>query len=174
MLQAHYTSILDISEDALDASEKGYNRLMEAVGKLAKVSPDEKAGDFDTNQWLKKCYAAMDDDFNSPLLIAQLFEAVKFINLVLHKDHPIDKSQWETLTKMLAVFIHDVLGIAPEQKSSDATEKTLNQTISLLIELRNNARSNKDFATSDRIRDQLLEYGIQLKDGKEGTQFTLN
>ncbi len=174
MLQAHYTSILDISEDALDASEKGYNRLMEAVGKLAKVSPGEKAGDFDTDQWLKKCYAAMDDDFNSPLLIAQLFEAVKFINLVLHKDHPIDKSQWETLTKMLAVFIHDVLGIAPEQKSSDATEETLNQTISLLIELRNNARSNKDFATSDRIRDQLLEYGIQLKDGKEGTQFTLN
>ena len=174
MLQAHYTSILDISEDALVASEKGYNRLMEAVGKLAKVSPGEKAGDFDTDQWLKKCYAAMDDDFNSPLLIAQLFEAVKFINLVLHEDHPIDKSQWETLTKMLAVFIHDVLGIAPEQKSSDATEKTLNQTISLLIELRNNARSNKDFATSDRIRDQLLEYGIQLKDGKEGTQFTLN
>ena len=62
------------------ASEKGYNRLMEALGKLAKVSPGEKAGDFDTDQWLKKCYAAMDDDFNSPLLIAQLFEAVKFIN----------------------------------------------------------------------------------------------
>jgi cysteinyl-tRNA synthetase len=116
----------------------------------------------------------MDDDFNSPLLIAQLFEAVKFINLVLHKDHPIDKSQWETLTKMLGIFIHDVLGIAPEEKSGGATEDTLNRTIGLLIELRNNARVNKDFATSDRIRDQLLEYGIQLKDGKEGTQFTLN
>ncbi len=174
MLQAHYTSILDISQEALDSSEKGYQRLMEALGQLSKVIPGKKAGDFDSDKWLKKCYTAMDDDFNSPLLIAQLFEAVKFINLILHKDHPIDKSQWETLTKMSAVFVHDVLGIAPEEKSSDTKENTLNKTISLLIELRNSARANKDFATSDRIRDQLLEYGIQLKDGKKGTQFKLN
>jgi cysteinyl-tRNA synthetase len=74
---------------------------------------------------------------------------------------------------MLATFIHEVLGIAPKEKSSNATEETLNKTVELLIELRNKARANKDFATSDQIRDQLLEYGIQLKDGKEGTQFTL-
>ena len=172
MLQAHYTSILDISQDALDASEKGYQRLMEAVSQLSKIHPGQKSGEFDTEQWLKKAYAAMDDDFNSPLLIAQLFEAVKFINLVVHKNHPIDKSQWETLSKMLSVFIQDVLGIAPEQKSNSASEDTLNKTIALLIELRNDARTNKDFATSDRIRDQLLEYGIQLKDSKEGTQYT--
>jgi cysteinyl-tRNA synthetase len=173
MLQAHYTSILDISQEALDASEKGYQRLVESIGRLSKVSPGKKAGNFDSDQWLKKCYAAMDDDFNSPLLIAQLFEAVKFINLVVHKDHPIDQSQWETLNRMMAVFIYDLLGIAPEEKSNNATEDTLNKTIGLLIELRNNARANKDFTTSDRIRDQLLEYGVQLKDGKEGTQFTL-
>ncbi|MDG1292345.1 MAG: cysteine--tRNA ligase [Flavobacteriaceae bacterium] len=173
MLQAHYTSILDISEDALEASEKGYLRLMEAVSQLSKVSIGEKPGDFDTDQWLKRCYAAMDDDFNSPLLIAQLFEAVKFINMVVHKDHSINNIQWKTLTKMLATFIHEVLGIAPKEKSSNATEETLNKTVELLIELRNKARANKDFATSDQIRDQLLEYGIQLKDGKEGTQFTL-
>ena len=64
---------------------------MEAVNRLSKINPGDKAGTFDTDQWLKKCYAAMDDDFNSPLLIAQLFEAVKFINLVIHKDHPIDQ-----------------------------------------------------------------------------------
>ena len=118
MLQAHYTSILDISQEALDASEKGYQRLMEAVNQLSKINPGKKSASFDTDQWLKKCYAAMDDDFSSPLLIAQLFEAVKFINLVVHKDHPIDQSQWETLNKMLSTFIHDVLGIAPEQKSN--------------------------------------------------------
>lgn len=174
MLQAHYTSILDISEEALNASEKGYLRLMETVSQLAKVKAGKQAGAFDTDQWLKKCYAAMDDDFNSPLLIAQLFEAVKFINLVLHKDHPISVGQWQTLNEMLGVFIHEVLGIAPEKKSSNATEAKLNKTVELLIELRNNARANKDFETSDRIRDQLLESGIQLKDGKEGTQFTLN
>ena len=174
MLQAHYTSILDISQEALDASEKGYQRLMEAVNQLSKINPGKKSASFDTDQWLKKCYAAMDDDFSSPLLIAQLFEAVKFINLVVHKDHPIDQSQWETLTKMLSTFIHDVLGIAPEQKSQSTTEDTLHKNIALLIELRNNARTNKDFTTSDLIRDQLLEFGIQLKDGKKGTQFTLN
>lgn len=93
--------------------------------------------------------------------------------MVVHKDHSINNIQWKTLTKMLAIFIHEVLGIAPEEKSSNATEETLNKTVELLIELRNKARANKDFATSDQIRDQLLEYGIQLKDGKEGTQFTL-
>ena len=116
----------------------------------------------------------MNDDFNSPLLIAHLFEAVKFINRVVHKDHPIDESQLKTLNKILSTFIHDVLGIAPMRKPISSKEEILKKTISLLIELRNNARTDKDFKTSDRIRDQLLDFGIQLKDGKEGTQFTLN
>ncbi len=174
MLQAHYTSILDISQDALDASEKGYHRMIEAVNNLSKHKVFDSSGDFDTDQWIKKCYAAMDDDFNSPLLIAQLFEAVKFINLVIHKAHPISEHQWEMLNKMLPIFIHDVLGIEPEKKSNTATEDKLNQTVALLIELRNKARENKDFQTSDQIRDQLKKYGVQLKDGKEGTSFTLD
>ena len=116
----------------------------------------------------------MNDDFNSPVLIAHLFEAVKFINMVVNKDHPIDESQLEILNKMLSTFIHDILGIAPLQKSSSSKEEILHKTIALLIELRNNARNDKDFKTSDRIRDQLSEFGIQLKDGKEGTHFTLN
>ena len=174
MLQAHYTSILDISQDALDASEKGYERLMESLNKLSKHKPGDLIGKFDTDKWLKNCYAAMDDDFNSPILIAQLFEAVKFINLVIHEDHPINYNQWEILNKMLPVFIHDILGIGVENKSSSLVKEKLNQTISLLIELRNKARVNKDFETSDQIRDQLKEYGIQLKDAKGATNFTLD
>ena len=174
MLQAHYTSILDISQDALDASEKGYERLMESLNKLAKHKPGDLIGKFDTDKWLKNCYAAMDDDFNSPILIAQLFEAVKFINLIIHEDHPINYNQWEILNKMLPVFIHDILGIGVENKSSSLVKKQLNQTITLLIELRNKARVNKDFETSDKIRDQLKEYGIQLKDAKGTTNFTLD
>ena len=116
----------------------------------------------------------MDDDFNSPLLIAHLFEAVKFINLVLYKDHPINQSQWKRLNKMMEVFTHDILGIVPLKSHSNANEETLNEVINLLIELRNSARLNKDFVTSDRIRDQLLELGIQLKDSEEGTHFTIN
>ena len=174
MLQAHYTSILDISQEALDASEKGYERLMESLNKLAKHKPGDLIGKFDTDKWLKNCYAAMDDDFNSPILIAQLFEAVKFINLIIHEDHPINYNQWEILNKMLPVFIHDILGIGVENKSSSLVKEKLNQTISLLIELRNKARVNKDFETSDQIRDQLKEYGIQLKDAKGATNFTLD
>ena len=116
----------------------------------------------------------MNDDFNSPVLIAHLFEAVKFINRVANKDHPIDESQLEILNKMLTTFIHDILGIAPMQKSVSYKEEILHKTIALLIEVRNNARTDKDFKTSDRIRDQLLDFGIQLKDGKEGTHFTLD
>ena len=174
MLQAHYTSVLDISQDALDASEKGYQRLMEAVNKLAKHEPGELKGEFDTDKWLKNCYAAMDDDFNSPLLIAHLFEAVKFINLIIHEDHPINYNQWKILNKMLPVFIHEVLGIGVEKESSSLAEEKLKQTVGLLIELRNKARINKDFETSDQIRNQLKEYGIHLKDGKEGTNFTFD
>ena len=116
----------------------------------------------------------MDDDFNSPLLIAQLFEAVKFINKVLHKNHPISQKQAQTLQEKITLFLREVLGIAPEETSNNANTQKLNQTVELLIELRNQARANKDFQTSDRIRDQLAACGIQLKDGKEGTQFTLN
>ena len=174
MLQAHYTSILDISEDALNASEKGYFRLMEAVNKLSELEPTNEDGAFDTKDWLKKCYAAMDDDFNSPLLIAQLFDAVKFINLVIHKNHPIGVSQWETLSKMMPEFIHEVLGIATEQKTSSDTTLKLTGAVDLLIKLRNKARENKDFETSDQIRDKLMESGIQLKDSKEGTTFSID
>jgi len=174
MLQAHYTSVLDISQDALDASEKGYQRLMEAVNKLAKHQYGKLKGKFDTDKWLKNCYAAMDDDFNSPLLIAHLFEAVKFINLIIHEDHPINYNQWKIINKMLPVFIHEVLGIGVEKESSSLAEEKLNQTVGLLIELRNKARINKDFETSDQIRNQLKEYGIHLKDGKEGTNFTFD
>ena len=174
MLQAHYTSILDISEAALQASEKGYQRLLEALDQLSKITPGTTPGDFDIQQWIKNCYAAMDDDFNSPLLIAQLFEAVKFINKVVHKNHPISQKQAQTLQEKITLFLREVLGIAPEETSNNANTQKLNQTVELLIELRNQARANKDFQTSDRIRDQLAACGIELKDGKEGTQFTLN
>lgn len=174
MLQAHYSSILDISEEALDASEKGYRKLIEALDNLSRCKPGFEIGEFNTNKWLKNCYKAMDDDFNSPLLIAQLFEAVKFINLVINKHQPIENSQLKVLNDMLPVFIYDVLGIDVIKKSSSRTEEKLNQTINLLIELREKARNNKEFETSDKIRDQLEKYGIYLNDGKDITKFTFD
>ena len=113
----------------------------------------------------------MDDDFNSPSLIAQLFEAVKFINLVLNKKTPINKTQFDLLKKMIPIFIYDVLGIEAEKEADFGDDKKLNSTIELLIELRNKARENKNYDTSDQIRDKLKELGIELKDGKDGTNF---
>tara|TARA_B100000900_G_scaffold250660_2_gene213540 strand:+ start:29737 stop:31215 length:1479 start_codon:yes stop_codon:yes gene_type:complete len=174
MLQAHYSSILDISEEALNASEKGYRKLIEALDNLSRCKPGSEIGEFNTNKWLKNCYKAMDDDFNSPLLIAQLFEAVKFINLVINKHQPIKNSQLKVLNDMLPVFIYDVLGIDVVKKSNSRTEEKLNQTINLLIELREKARNNKEFETSDKIRDQLEKYGIYLNDGKDITKFSFD
>lgn len=171
MMQAHYTSILDLSNDALLASEKGYYKLMEALDTLTTLE-GKGTTDFDISTWQQKCYDAMNDDFNTPILIANLFEAVKHINLVKEGKESISEKDKETLKGILTSFIHDILGIE-NAAATDGDGDTLSGVVNLLIQLRNEARSNKDFATSDKIRDELAEMGIQLKDGKEGTTFSL-
>lgn len=172
MMQAHYTSILDLSNEALLASEKGYNKLMESMEALDTVPPKSQS-DFDVDSWKQKCYDAMNDDFNTPILIANLFEAVRHINLFKEGKERITKSDKAVLKEAMEAFVHDILGV--ENKSgTDSDTGLLTGTVELLIQLRNDARTNKDFATSDKIRDQLGALGIQLKDGKEGTTFTVN
>lgn len=171
MMQAHYTSILDLSNDALLASEKGYQRLMEAVTTLPKIEPGTKS-DFDIAAWKQLCYDAMNDDFNTPILIAQLFEAVKRINLVKEGKESITASDKTLLKESMEAFVFDILGLENERASGVDSNK-LSGVVELLIQLRMEARANKDFATSDKIRDQLAVLGIQLKDGKEGTTFTV-
>ncbi|MGB7842323.1 MAG: cysteine--tRNA ligase [Salinimicrobium sp.] len=173
MLQAHYRSILDFSNEALVASEKGFNRLMDAFHLLKDLKPSRESS-FDVAEWKQKCYDAMNDDFNSPILIAQLFEAVKYINSIKEEKAKITANDLEELKKEMSGFIFDVLGLVDtaEAADEDAGNK-LSGTVELLIKLRAEARANKDFATSDKIRDELQELGIQLKDGKEGTTFSL-
>ena len=173
MFQAHYRSILDFSNDALVASEKGYNRLMESYRSVGNISASNK-GDFDVSKWRQTCYDAMNDDFNSPILIAQLFEASKYINGLKEGKETISSDDLVLLQKTMHDFIFDVLGLVDVASESNSDGNKLTGAVELLIELRNQARSNKDFATSDQIRDQLLEAGIQLKDGKDGTTFSLN
>lgn len=171
MMQAHYTSILDISNDALLASEKGFNKLMEAIGSITSL-PEGKATDFDVKEWKQACYDAMNDDFNTPILIAKLFDAVKHINLIKEGSETITASDKELLMQTMHDFTFDILGLENKQSSNVDSEK-LSGVVELLIELRKEARENKDFATSDKIRDQLADLGIQLKDGKEGTTYSL-
>ncbi len=172
MMQAHYTSILDISNDALLASEKGFNKLMEAINTLDGLST-AKETQFNVLAWKQSCYDAMNDDFNTPILIAKLFDAVKHINLIKEGKESISVSDKALLKETIHNFVFEVLGLENKKSSAADTEK-LNGAVELLIQLRKEARENKDFATSDSIRDQLAALGIQLKDGKEGTSFSLS
>ncbi len=172
MLQAHYTSILDLSDDALLASEKGYHRLMDAMDNVESL-PVSNTSDFDVTAWKQKCYDAMNDDFNSPILIAQLFDAVKNINLIKEGKSGITEADKTELSATLKAFVFDVLGIENQSLANDDST-ALNGVMELLIQIRNEARANKDFATSDKIRDELNALGIQIKDGKDGTTFSLN
>ncbi|MEL0299679.1 MAG: cysteine--tRNA ligase [Flavobacteriaceae bacterium] len=173
ILQAHYRSIMDISEQALLAAEKGYLRMIDAFEALDSL-PISSTSDFDIEAWLEKCHKVMNDDFNTPLLIAQLFEAVKFIFMVKNGQANINEATLEKLKHQLLRFTQEVLGLRLQLSSADGNTDALEKTIALLIELRDKARNNKDFATSDRIRDGLTDAGIQLFDGKEGTTFKLN
>ena len=171
MMQAHYRSILDLSNDALEASEKGYKRLMEGV----KILKDLKATDnstFDVNSWKDNCYKAMNDDFNTPILIAQLFEAVKHINLMKESKASLIQTDLDNFKKTFNAFVFDILGLKAEADNSQT--KVLEDVVNMLITLRNQARANKNWALSDEIRDELAAKGIQLKDGKDGTSFSLN
>lgn len=170
MLQAHYRSILDFSNDALLASEKGFNRLLEAYNSLSQLEVSSSS-DFDVAKWRQQCYQAMNDDFNSPILIAHLFEAVKQVNLIKDKKAQITQDDLNLLQKTMQGFIFDVLGLVDESIAQDSSTERLNGTIELLIQLRAEARANRDFATSDKIRDELAALGVALKDAKEGTTF---
>lgn len=173
MYQAHYRSILDFSSDALEASEKGFHRLMVAYRMLDGLPTSDKSS-LDIEAWRKECYDAMNDDFNSPILIAHLFEAAKFINAIKEDKDTISKADLELLKKTMHDFIFEVMGLQDAASESSMDHEKLSAAIELLIELRNEARANKDFATSDRIRDELAAKDIQLKDGKDGTTFQLN
>jgi cysteinyl-tRNA synthetase len=171
MLQAHYRSNLDFTNDAILAAEKGYFRLMEAIDGLKDINTSTTSS-LSVSNWAAACYEAMNDDFNSPILIAQLFEGVRFINLLKDNKETLTQSDFEFFSSLMKGFVFDVLGLEDEKAAGNNNEK-LEGVVNMLIEMRNQARANKDFAMSDQIRDQLMAIGIQLKDGKEGTSFTV-
>ncbi|BDB57757.1 cysteine--tRNA ligase [Flavobacterium ammonificans] len=171
MLQAHYRSILDFSDDAIVAAEKGYKRLMEAMSSLESITAAAQST-LNIAEWKQLCYDAMNDDFNTPILIAQLFEGVRFVNVLKEGKESLTAEDLKIFTTAMNGFVFEVLGLEDE-KISDGNNDKLEGTVNLLIEMRKQARENKNFALSDQIRDQLLALGIQLKDGKEGTTFSL-
>lgn len=175
MLQAHYRSIVDLSETALVASEKGFYRLVEGIQKIEQLEISESTSEFDLKSWQNKCYAAMNDDFNSPVLIAHLFDAVKFINAVDNGLQTVNSTDRDQLLKLMHGFFYDVLGLlTPEMNEKRQETSQLEGSLQLLMELRDKARANKDFETSDLIRDGLHKIKIQINDTATGTTFKIN
>jgi cysteinyl-tRNA synthetase len=169
-LQAHYRSVLDISNEAMIASEKGFIRLMEGIQLCNEITPSETSS-VDITTWKQNCYDAMNDDFNTPILIANLFEGVRFVNVLNDKRETISAEDLAELKTTLETFTFEILGIKNEKASNNTTQK-LEGVIEMLIEMRKTARDNKNWALSDEIRDKLLALNIQLKDGKDGTSYS--
>ena len=174
MLQAHYRSIVDISEIALEASEKGFNRLVEGIKTLDNLVASSITSEFDLKAWKEKCYGAMNDDFNSPILIGYLFDAVKYINATANNKQEINTKDLEELKQIMNEFFNDVLGLKSDEKSIKLSENIkLQGTLDLLSEIRDKARNSKDFETSDLIRDALAKLNIQVNDAPKGSSFKI-
>ena len=168
MMQAHYRSTLDLSQDSLDAAEKGYTRLSDAMLLLDKLNTSSGSS-FDVSTIVNSFYNAMDDDFNAPTLIANLFEAVRRINLVNDGKETLSTNDRDVLKREMTIFVSDVLGLQVGATNSDSK---LAPVMDLVLELRQQARANKDWTTSDKIRDGLASAGITVKDSKDGSTWS--
>nr|WP_320117657.1 cysteine--tRNA ligase [uncultured Marinifilum sp.] len=171
MLQAHYRSPLDFSNDALKAAEKGFKRLMTAIASLEKIQASDSSS-VSVQDLKSKSYDALNDDLNTPILIAHLFDGVKMINSLLVGKEKITASDLESLKTLYRSLVFDVLGLKDEGEGEGDNEM-LDKVISLLLTTRNEAKKNKDWATADRIRDELTNLGIAVKDTKDGFEWEI-
>ena len=168
ILQAHYRSTVDFSNEALQAAEKGFTKLMNAMETLGQISASENST-YDVNALQEKCYTAMNDDFNTPILIAHLFDGVRIINSVKDGKESLNAADLEQLKTIFNTFITDILGFISHKESN--TNDLTNEVMELVLQLRGNAKKSKDFDTADLIRNELDKVGIQIKDGREGSSW---
>ena len=175
ILQAHYRSTVDFSNEALQASQKGLERLMEAFAQIERVEPTEGGAltEAYAEELTQKCYEALDDDFNSPIVISHLFDACRTINQLVDRKQTITPSGLEALRQTLNVFVHDILGLRTEAQGGSQREEAFGAAVDMLLELHAKAKAAKDWATSDAIRDRLAELGFEVKDTKEGATWRL-
>jgi len=170
ILQAQYRSTVDFGNEALQAAEKGFTKLMNAMETLENLKNSDSST-YDINELEKNCYAAMDDDFNTPILIAHLFDGVRIINSVKDGKESLTASDLSKMQKLFSDFVTNILGLtsAKESGGNDLTEEVME----LVLKLRGNAKKNKDFSTADLIRDELDKAGIQIKDSREGSSWKI-
>jgi cysteinyl-tRNA synthetase len=166
ILQAHYRSTLDFSNEALQASEKGLQRMFAAMKSLSQIKPSGEPGPF-VAELRDKCYAAMNDDLNSPILIAHLFDGVRYINAVKDGHETISAGDLELLKEIFGTFVEKVLCLKDEA-SSESDSGLVDGLVNMILEMRMDAKARKDFAASDKIRNELTQLGIEVKDRKDG------
>lgn len=171
ILQAHYRSTMDFSNEALRSAEKGLDRLMKAFKAIDKLPPSAMSS-ADVAGLRDKCYEALNDDLNSPVLLSHLFEAVRIVNSVKEGKEKLTAEDISLLRELFKVFVTDILGLYDESAGKD-NERIVNDLMKLILEIRNEARKKKDFATSDKIREELLRLGITIRDLKEGAEWEI-
>ncbi|SMO69320.1 cysteinyl-tRNA synthetase [Saccharicrinis carchari] len=172
ILQAHYRSTLDFSNTALQAAEKGFERLRQAMASMDKIAVSDTSS-VDIAALEEKCYAALLDDLNSPVLIAHLFDAVKMINSLVAGHQSITKSDLMQLNQLMNLFVADILGLDLSTEKGKSDDDKLHEVMDLLLQLRNDLKEKKDWATSDRIRDELNRMGFIIKDGTTSASWQL-
>ncbi len=175
ILQAHYRSTVDFSNDALQASEKGLARLFDAYASLLKLKPSA-ASTVDLKDLRQKCYDAMNDDLNTPIVISHLFDASRAINSIKDGKDTISEADLKELQDVFQLFVFDLLGLKDEARSGadNGSVEAFSKAVDLLLSIRQQAKANKDWATSDKIRNELTAMGFEIKDTKEGAEWKLN
>ena len=174
ILQAHYRSTVDFSNEALQAAEKGLERLLEGVKNLDRITPAKATSGIEPKGLREKCYEAMNDDLNTPIVISHLFDATRMINTVIDKKATISAEDLEELKSVFHLFVFDILGLKAEAENNAAREEAYGKVVDMLLEQRMQAKANKDWATSDKIRDNLAALGFEVKDTKDGFTWKLN
>lgn len=170
ILQAHYRSTVDFSNEALQASEKGLARLMEAYERLQKIVPAAQST-IDVSGLRDRCEEAMCDDLNTPIVISHLFDACKAINTIADGKATIAAADLEELKATFKLFVEDILGLQTADNTADNT--AYKKAVDLLLEIRRQAKQNKDWATSDKIRNELTAIGFTIKDTKDGFEWSI-
>ena len=172
VLQAHYRSTMDFSNDALLAAEKGYDRLMKGVETLGKLKASATSS-VDVKELEKRCQEAMNDDLNSPMVISALFDWVRLINQIAEGQQTISAEDLEELRRVVNLYVFDVLGLRNEKQEGAGGNNMVPQLVDMLLSIRQEAKANKDWATSDKIRNSLTEIGIRVKDRKDGVDWEI-
>ena len=171
ILQAHYRGTIDFSNEALQAAEKGLQKLIKGIETLKKLKPSDRST-VDISELRNKCYEALNDDMNSPVLLSQLFEGVKYINSVNDGTEKLNGDDLDLLKKLFNTFVFDILGLMDETEDK-SNEKLTDELIKIIISLRQDAKSQMDFGTSDKIRKDLKNAGVILKDKKDGVEWEI-